>query len=159
MARATRITKIKFHSINRDVKDAITSAKYNAFNIAKKHGVSDETVRSVRRAKTWPAFVTAKQLKVALVARGKKAIFDKIENAPTEKLAKGLKKLQNNPVEYITTKQFTDAIDSLNGKIKQDRIRGDIYRKEIDDLKGNQRMNTRILNRIQQLKPRWFRES
>jgi uncharacterized protein YjcR len=78
MARATRITKIKFYSINRDIKAAVISPKYSTARIAEKQGVSIATVHSVRLAKTWPAFVTAKQLKAALVARGKKAVFDKI---------------------------------------------------------------------------------
>jgi hypothetical protein len=158
MARATRITKIKFYSINRDIKEAVISTKYSTARIAQKQGVSIGTVQSVRLAKTWPAFVTAKQLKAALVSRGKAAAFDKIQAAPTEKLARGLKKLQDNPVEYVTTKQFTDAIDSMTSRVNRYRDLTDAAHTRIDSQDKRLFGLSKVLNRIQQLKPRWFRE-
>lgn len=49
-----KITKIKFYSINRDVKAAVAAANYDAEEIGRKHFVSRETVNAVRRAGTWP---------------------------------------------------------------------------------------------------------
>lgn len=49
-----KITKIKFYSINRDVKAAVAAANYDAEEIGRKHYVSRETVNAVRRAGTWP---------------------------------------------------------------------------------------------------------
>lgn len=49
-----KITKIKFYSINRDVRAAVAAANYDAEEIGRKHFVSRETVNAVRRAGTWP---------------------------------------------------------------------------------------------------------
>ena len=55
-----KITKIKFYSINRDVKAAVAADNYNADEIARKHYVSRETVNAVRRAGTWPQWMRNK---------------------------------------------------------------------------------------------------
>lgn len=57
---AKRITKIKFLSISRDVKDAVAAKKYDAERLAKKHHVNRETVRRIKQAKTWPGFLKLK---------------------------------------------------------------------------------------------------
>ncbi len=58
MSKRTRLTKSKFHAINRDLK------LHNRVNdVAAVHGVSEETVRTVKRAKTWPGFESMKQTK------------------------------------------------------------------------------------------------
>lgn len=155
MAARQIITKIKFYSINRDIKAAVEKDSYSAKKIAKTHHVSPETVRSIRRVRTWPAFVTAKQLKSTYKAQAK---ADAFANNPEKVLAKELKKLADAPVEYITIKQFTDAIDSLNGKIKQGSLRADTHRHDIERNAQDIKVISRVINRIQQLKPRWFRE-
>jgi hypothetical protein len=157
--RSRKINKIKFYSINRAIKEAVTSTKYSNGRIAQQHGVSVSTVQKIRRAKTWPNFLTAKQLTTTMVSRGKAAAFKKEQAAPTEKLARGLKKLENNPVEYMTTKQFTDAIDSLNGKIEHMRMNIKAIENNVTVHNKYVLIISRIINRIQQLKPRWFRES
>jgi hypothetical protein len=50
----TKVNKIKFYSINRDIKEAVAARTYNAVEIGRKHYVSRETVNAVRRAGTWP---------------------------------------------------------------------------------------------------------
>ena len=56
------ITKSLFYAINRDIKEAPTNGNGGAVvAIALAHGVSQETVRTIRRVKTWPAFEQYKQ--------------------------------------------------------------------------------------------------
>lgn len=59
MSARKRINKTKFHAINRDVK--VPGSKVKA--IASVHNVSEETVRTIKRAKTWPRFEAMKKLK------------------------------------------------------------------------------------------------
>ncbi|WP_427007164.1 hypothetical protein [Pseudarthrobacter sp. H2] len=58
MSKRTRLTKTKFHAINRDLRihDRVK-------DVAAVQGVSEETVRAVKRAKTWPRFEAMKELK------------------------------------------------------------------------------------------------
>lgn len=59
MSARKRINKSKFHAVNRDVKVPGSKVK----TIAAVHNVSEETVRTVRRAKTWPRFEAMKKIK------------------------------------------------------------------------------------------------
>jgi hypothetical protein len=59
MSKRTRLTSKVFHAINRDLK--IPGSQVKA--VAKAHGVSEETVRTVKRSKTWPRFEAMKKLK------------------------------------------------------------------------------------------------
>lgn len=52
--RSAKIDRKTFHKINRDIKTAMAGKTYNAETIGLKHGVSPESVRAIRRAKTWP---------------------------------------------------------------------------------------------------------
>lgn len=58
----TPITRKKFLEINRDIK-AATGVRSSVVmsNLAIKHGVSRETVRTIKLAGTWPKFVLAKR--------------------------------------------------------------------------------------------------
>jgi len=87
MARAQRIEKIKFLSINREIKEAVKLGKYSAARIAKKHHVSEGTIRAIRRAKTWPGFITAKQLKITHDMARRAAAFKKSQEQPAEKIS------------------------------------------------------------------------
>jgi hypothetical protein len=58
MSARKRINKTKFYAINRDLK-----AGGKVQQIAAVQNVSEETVRTVRRAKTWPRFEAMKKLK------------------------------------------------------------------------------------------------
>lgn len=58
MSTRKRLTKQIFYAINRDVKFGIKVS-----TIAIRHGVSEETVRTVKRSKTWPRFEATKKLK------------------------------------------------------------------------------------------------
>jgi len=98
-----------------------------------------------------------------MISRQKADQFEKSQSTlqvgPVKKFTKDLKGLMENPVQYVTVKQFTDAIDSLNGKITQDRMRSDIHRSRIDAQGKRLDRYGLVLNRIQKLKPRWFREN
>lgn len=75
MSRSRKLNKIKFHSINRDVKAAQVTNSYNAIEIGRQHFVSRETVNAVRRAGTWPQWEQNKaELNRKRIERAKKAI-------------------------------------------------------------------------------------
>jgi transposase-like protein len=59
MSKRPRLTNKRFQAINRDLKTPGSQIKA----IAKTHGVSVETVRTVKRAKTWPRFEAMKKLR------------------------------------------------------------------------------------------------
>lgn len=59
MSARKRITKVRFYAINRDAK--VPGSRVKA--IAAVHNVSEETVRTIKRAKTWPRFEAMKKLK------------------------------------------------------------------------------------------------
>ncbi|MBO1267070.1 hypothetical protein [Arthrobacter cavernae] len=67
MSNPKKLTKIKFFSINRDIRDGRRSnAQMAAF-----HNVSIETIRTVRNAKTWNGFLAHKQAKAARALKRK----------------------------------------------------------------------------------------
>ncbi|KUM38991.1 hypothetical protein [Arthrobacter sp. EpRS71] len=55
MSSRTHITKFKFHTINHDLK-----LEQPVSQVAKAHGVSYETVRKIKVAKTWPKYEAMK---------------------------------------------------------------------------------------------------
>lgn len=59
MSARKRINKTKFYAINRDVKVPGSQVK----TVATAHNVSEETVRTIKRARTWPRFEAMKKLK------------------------------------------------------------------------------------------------
>lgn len=60
--KRTPVSKALFYAINRDIKEQNTYGNGGLVAIiAATHGVSDETVRAIRRAKTWPKYVEKKQ--------------------------------------------------------------------------------------------------
>lgn len=61
MAKGKEITKSQFHKIMRAIKDKTAIASIQ--QIADKHRVSPESVRAIRRAKTWPGFLANKEAK------------------------------------------------------------------------------------------------
>lgn len=130
MSKRTRLTKSKFHAINRELKDGI-SVKGTAFA----HQVSEETVRTVKRAKTWPRFEEMKRLKnerhrpsapeaaqqtnlpgVSLAEAVENATesLDKITQAPENQIRRepsddGV----SSPIKIVTVKEWND----LNRKL------------------------------------------
>jgi hypothetical protein len=58
MSARKRLTKQLFYAINRDIK---YGSKVST--IALNHHVSEETVRTIKRVKTWPRFEAMKKLK------------------------------------------------------------------------------------------------
>lgn len=122
--------------------------KFNADQLAADYQVSASTVRTIRRTKKWENYE-------AFNASRKERRLKPVE----KQFAKSLEELELNPVEYVTKKQFTDAIDSLSGKAKEAKARADAAHERLNT--HYERLNGygRVLARIQQLKPRWFREN
>jgi len=137
----------KFNQVMRTIKDLKKVGSYSARTVADEHGISVTTVNFIRNAKTWSKYQD-------FLTNGRK----KRVSRPEKQLEKSLEQLELNPVEYVTKKQFTDAIDSLNGKVAQDRSRADIHQSRIDAQGKRLDRFHIIINRVQQLKPRWFRQ-
>lgn len=55
------LTKQMFWEINRTITLSVVQRNYDAHRIALEHGVSDETVRGIRRTGTWPKYEEAKR--------------------------------------------------------------------------------------------------
>jgi transposase len=146
-----KVSKRQFLEISRDIKQYVAVGTFSSSDLARQFKVSRSTINTIRRAKTYPGFLALKSRR--------HNVPDRAHAAATKQLSDGIKELELNPVGYVTKKQLTDAIDSFDGKIRQERIRGDMHRKELDNLRADTRMHTRILNRVQQLKPRWFRDN
>ena len=144
----SKISKHQFQVINREIKQHVSVATFDSTMLAAQFKVSRSTINTIRRAKTYPGFL-------ALKARRH---YSPKTDASEVELSKELDQLIGTPVEYVTTKQFTDAIDSLKGSIKEGRATADQNTMDIRVLESHDRFNTRILNRIQKLKPRWFQE-
>jgi hypothetical protein len=58
--RKSPLTKQMFWAIKRTINLAVVQRDYDAHKIALEHGVSDETVRAVRRTGTWPKYEAVK---------------------------------------------------------------------------------------------------
>lgn len=123
-----RINKIKFLSINRDIKEALASGTYKTQAIADKHGIGVSTVRSIKRAKTWPAFVTAKQNYMALRYRGKSARFEKAKQlhtaTPTESDG------APDVTRKLATQSTAGSVDENRLSEEMKRVRGFVTRTE-----------------------------
>lgn len=147
---AIQLTKAKFLAISRDVKDAIKANKYNAKKLGKKHGVSRETIGNVNRLKTWPRF---EQFKAA-----KRAKNHAERSTPEADLAKGLTQLSDNPVEYVTVKQFNDAVEKLTLKTTEARTEADKANSRFDRVWVRLNGFSTMLSAIRSRKPRWFNQ-
>lgn len=81
MSQAKRLSKIKFYSISRDIRDG----RRSNVEMADFHGVSTGTIRTVRVSKTWKGFEEHKKAVVA------KALQRKVELGKTRAAAHGVK--------------------------------------------------------------------
>jgi hypothetical protein len=54
------LTKKQFYQINRSIRDAINTKRYNADALGGAAGVSAQTIRRVRQAKTWNGWLALK---------------------------------------------------------------------------------------------------
>lgn len=126
MSARKRINKTKFYAINRDVKVQGSKVK----TIASVHNVSEETVRTVRRAKTWPRFEAMKKLKneqrrptvtnapieavqVHLGLGEPVRQLDKITQAPENQIRPEVSEGPSSPIKVVTVKEW----DDLNRKL------------------------------------------
>jgi hypothetical protein len=116
----SKINKIKFHSVVRDIKAAKVAGTYNTKTIATAQHISPETVNAIRRAKTWPGFLLAKQNYNTLRLRGKAAQFEAHQRAvavPTiapamsdEQFESDLKAITEAPVTRLHINMLGDAL-------------------------------------------------
>lgn len=121
MSTRTRLTSRKFHAINRDLK-----MHGKVKDVAAIHGVSEESVRTVKRAKTWPRFEAMKKLKneqrrpsgITTAVKSAQALQDvgadlkalgDITRAPKNQI----RPLPSEEVKVITVKDWED----LNSKL------------------------------------------
>jgi hypothetical protein len=110
-----RITKIKFYSIARDVRDGILPE-----DIAAKHQVSRETVRIVRSTKTWPGYVTHKQAKASYIANAKERKFAQAQRAglnPVRKQQRQVARIATTAREYVSRAEFEAANALLDERL------------------------------------------
>lgn len=136
MSARKRINKNRFHAINRDVKLGIKVS-----TIAIKWDVSEETVRTIRRAKTWPRFEAMKKLKnekrrpstphtllkaVVPVQQPLTPVekLDKITQDPGNQIRPELSDGVASPIKVITVKEWEDLnrkVGRLYGLMSQSR--------------------------------------
>jgi hypothetical protein len=118
MSARKRINKTKFYAINRDIKIPGSAVK----TIAAVHNVSEETVRTIKRAKTWPRFEAAKKLKnerrqptqvkeavnpqLALVTPEKQ--LDEITQAPENQIRPLPSEGPASEIKVLTVKEWED---------------------------------------------------
>lgn len=124
----SKISKIKFHSVMRDIKSAKEVGNYNALAIAETHHVSRETVNAIRRAKTWPGFILAKQSTNTLRARAKADEHDALvanrktagDNIRTrdDRFDQQLDAITEAPVSRHEHEQLHDAVRRLRLRVE-----------------------------------------
>lgn len=101
MAHGKNITKQQFRIIMRDIKDNFGSVQ----QIADKNHISPESVRAIRRAKTWPGFNAIKEAKrVKDATKGK-------QPAPKSADDKLQQKLDIVPKRPITPEYVQELLD------------------------------------------------
>lgn len=107
MAQGKDITKGEFHKIMRDLKDGFGSVQ----QIADKHQVSPESVRAIRRAKTWPGFQAAKEARrVKNVQAPKKAVVA----SKDDQLQQELNMTPNEPLTPAHVQELLDSQQEVN---------------------------------------------
>ncbi|NQD41433.1 hypothetical protein [Glutamicibacter halophytocola] len=106
MAQGRDITKAQFHKVMRNVK----SGELTAAEIAKLNGISIESVRAIKRAKTWPNFEAAKQAR--RVKRSSKAINIRVKpsRSPEDNLQLQLEKIEDKP---LTPEYAEELLESM----------------------------------------------
>lgn len=138
MSARKRINKAKFYAINRDVKFPGSQVK----TVAAKHDVSEETVRTVKRTKTWPRFEAMKKLKnerrrptaqagpIAVVEqqplKNIEKQLDTITQAPENQIRPELSQGPSSPIKIVTVKEWDDLnrkVGRLYGLVSQNRMK------------------------------------
>ncbi|WIE74511.1 hypothetical protein [Curtobacterium sp. MCSS17_007] len=152
-----------FNNINRYIKQVVKEGLYKAEKVAEVTGVSVSTVRAIKRLKTWKAY------QAYLLAR-----HTSRKTTPAEQtLINDLKEVQENPAEheYVTLKQFNDAVAKLSGDVSNAKSVANIANGKADaavkkseqafsaadDASTREHQNSGILCTIMQRKPGWFR--
>jgi esterase/lipase len=155
-----KIDKKEFLTISKQIKEDLLAKRYNVPKLAKKYSFSVSTIRMIRRAGTYPNFLAMK------AARNTSR---KTTPAETE-LSGELKKLEEAPSEYVTLKQFNDAVATLsadvsnaksvaniaNGKASNAVNMSSKAQASADRAEKQEQQNSGFLRAIMQRKPRWF---
>jgi len=101
------INQIKFLSVSRDVKAAVKVDAYDSISIAAKHHVSRQTVYAIKRAKTWPGYVLAKQHINTMRARAKADKFD----------ANRASAIKTHGAVHTREDRFADKLEAITGPV------------------------------------------
>jgi hypothetical protein len=126
------LSKIKFHSIARDIKDGRRSVE----EMAAFHHVSGQTIRTVKRTRTWPGFVQAKQQRTSYIANAKDRKFHDAQKAGLNPVSRsrGVKTAVVDPAEaqlgvdlqmnekYVPRSEFENAVSDLNDRLDAQRL-------------------------------------
>ncbi|MET4003893.1 arginine/lysine/ornithine decarboxylase [Arthrobacter sp. UYCu511] len=133
MAHGKNITRQQFHKIARDLKDNFGSVQ----QIADKNHISPESVRAIRRAKTWPNFNAIKEAK--RTRDGQKRADEQLAQRlaqreakyPEDQLQQKLDMVPNRPItpEYVqqlldgqqearlANENILSRLDNLDGRV------------------------------------------
>ncbi|MBV1778712.1 hypothetical protein KRR55_06245 [Paeniglutamicibacter sp. ABSL32-1] len=116
MAHGKNITKAQFRVIMRDIKDNFGSTQ----QIADRNQISPESVRAIRRAKTWPGFQAAKESRRKKLAQAPKKIAtppkddqlqQELEMVPSLPLTPDyVKELLDSQIKVIQSNERTAAL-------------------------------------------------
>ncbi|PPH83901.1 hypothetical protein C5C50_04170 [Rathayibacter sp. AY1D9] len=103
--------------------------------MAEFHHVSTQTIRTVKRTKTWPGFVLAKQQRTSFIANAKDRKFHDAQKAGLKPVSRsrGVKTAVVDPAEaqlgvdlqmnekYVPRSEFEDAVSDLNDRLDAQR--------------------------------------
>lgn len=158
--RRTPIDEKKFREISRRIKSDLKAGKYNSTKVAKALGVSQETVRAIKNAKTWPGFNAQKAAKQARLKghalpspHGDDSFLQDLPSAE-EILGRAL---DANPLPELETKTLTVLEYNQLMIIKDDYI---TLRDDLDDMmEWRNRITKKPVNRTEDAVPTMVRVS
>lgn len=151
-----------FNKINRAVRAAVKDGSWKrgkdaAARLAADFGVAPTTVRMVKRSKTWAGYQAELARRVRVPKR-----------SAEQTLSDDLQQLENEPVKYVSVKQFEDALAALEGNIYREidssianatkPITDDVAALQAQDKQDDKTFarHDRVINAIVRRKPRWF---
>jgi hypothetical protein len=121
------LDKRLFYAISREVKSTLVGGSYKADDIAKAHSVSSETVRSIRRAGTWPKFIENKKARRARVA--------KLQAQRTVKAGSSAASQSSEPSHVMLTRaEYKDLMEMRDIVRELDLWRHLCYKNEVEGL-------------------------
>lgn len=106
---AKHLTKRQFLQISRDVKACVKAGVYNAQKLGDFYGVHPETIRRIKKAKTWNGFLALK------AARQTSPKTSKVEKQVQENAVTSEETLERVTAEKLhTERELATALNALN---------------------------------------------